>query len=77
MNKLTKIGASALCGSLAAISAANAGDLTVSGGADMTWVSQEKAVVGQPIGLGSNYTFSGSGELDNGWNVKLNIQIAN
>ena len=77
MNKLTKIGASALCGSLAGISAANAGDLTVSGGADMTWVSQEKAVVGQPIGLGSNYTFSGSGELENGWDVKLNIQIAN
>ena len=77
MNKLTKIGASALCGSLAGISAANAGDLTVSGGADMTWVSQEKAVVGQPIGLGSNYTFSGSGELENGWDVKLNVQIAN
>jgi outer membrane protein OmpU len=77
MNKLTKIGASALCGSLAGISAANAGDLTVSGGADMTWVSQEKAVVGQPIGLGSNYTFSGDGVLENGWTVDLNIQIAN
>jgi len=77
MNKLTKIGASALCGSLAGISAANAGDLTVSGGADLSWVSQEKAVVGQPIGMGSNYTFSGDGELDNGWTVDLNIQIAN
>jgi outer membrane protein OmpU len=40
-------------------------------------VSQEKAVVGQPIGLGSNYTFSGDGELENGWTVDLNIQIAN
>ena len=77
MNKLTKIGASALCGSLAGISAANAGDLTVSGGADLAWVSQEKAVVGQPIGMGSNYTLSGDGELDNGWTVDLNIQIAN
>ena len=38
MNKLTKVGCSALCGSLAAISAANAGDLTVTGGADLTWV---------------------------------------
>ena len=35
MNKLTKIGASALCGSLAGVSVANAGDLTVSGGADL------------------------------------------
>ena len=40
MNKLNKIGVSALCGSLAAISAANAGDLTVSGGADLTWISK-------------------------------------
>jgi outer membrane protein OmpU len=77
MNKLTKIGASALCGSLAGVSVANAGDLTVSGGADLTWVSQEKAVVGQPIGIGSNYTFSGSGELENGWSVDLKVQMAN
>jgi len=76
MNKLTKIGASALCGSLAAVSAANAGELTVAGGADLTWVSQEKAVVGQPIGMGSNYTFSGSGELENGWSVALSIAQA-
>jgi len=77
MNKLTKIGASALCGSLAGISAVNAGDLTVTGGADLSWVSQEKATVGQPIGMGSNYTFNGDGELDNGWTVALNIQMAN
>jgi outer membrane protein OmpU len=77
MNKLTKIGVSALCGSLAGISAANAGDLSVSGGADMTWVSKEKAVTGQPIGIGSNMTFAGSGELDNGWTVDLSIAHAN
>jgi outer membrane protein OmpU len=77
MNKLTKIGASALCGSLAGIASANAGDLSVSGGADLAWVSQEKAVMGQPIGLGSNYTLSGSGELDNGWSVALSIAMAN
>tara|TARA_B100000700_G_scaffold323091_1_gene426129 strand:- start:688 stop:1713 length:1026 start_codon:yes stop_codon:yes gene_type:complete len=77
MNKLTKIGASALCGSLAAISAANAGDLTVTGGADMTWTSIEGATTGNPIGIGSNMTFSGSGELDNGWSVDLSIALAN
>jgi len=73
MNKLTKIGASALCGSLAAISAANAGELTVTGGADMTWLSQEGAATGNPLGIGSNLTFSGSGELDNGWSVALSV----
>ena len=37
MNKLNKIGISALCGSLAAFSAATAGELTVTGGADLTY----------------------------------------
>jgi hypothetical protein len=66
-----------LCGSLAAISAANAGDLTVTGGADMTWVSLSKQVTGNPIGIGSNFGFSGSGELDNGWTVDLSIAHTN
>jgi len=39
MNKVTKLGVSALCGSLAAISSANAGDLTVTGGVDMSWIN--------------------------------------
>jgi hypothetical protein len=77
MNKLTKIGASALCGSLAAVSAANAGELTVTGGADMTWISLEKEVTGNPIGIGSNMGFTGSGELDNGIGVALGIYHAN
>ena len=50
MNKLSKIGCSALCGSLAAISAANAGELTVTGGVDMTWVSLDSNDTGNPIG---------------------------
>ena len=77
MNKITKIGASALCGSLAAISAANAGDLSVTGGVDMSWTSLPKANSGTPIGIGSNLTFSGSGELDNGWSVKLTVAHTN
>jgi len=77
MNKLTKIGASALCGSLAAISAASAGDLTVTGGVDMSWISKRDAVTGNPIGIGSNLTFKGSGELDNGWSVALSVADAN
>jgi len=77
MNKLTKIGVSALCGSLAGVSAANAGDLSVSGGADMTWVSLSDATVGNPIGIGSNYGLSGSGDLENGWNVALSIAMTN
>ena len=77
MNKLTKLGCSALCGSLATISAANAGDLTVTGGVDMTWVSKSEDVTGNPIGIGSNLTFKGSGELDNGWTFDLTIANTN
>jgi outer membrane protein OmpU len=73
MNKLSKIGASALCGSLAAISAANAGDVSVTGGVDMSWINKSDQVTGNPIGMGSNLTFSGSGELDNGWSVALSV----
>jgi len=77
MNKLNKIGASALCGSLAAFSAANAGDLTVSGGADLTWVSLSGQTTGNPIGMGSNWGLAGSGELENGWTVDLSIAMTN
>ena len=73
MNKLTKVGCSALCGSLAAISAANAGDLTVTGGADLTYVSIGGETTGNPIGMASAVTFGGSGELDNGWTWALTI----
>ena len=38
MNKLTKVGCSALGGSLAAISAANAGDLAVTGSAHVAYM---------------------------------------
>ena len=77
MNKLSKLGVSALCGSLAAISAANAGDLTVTGGIDMTWMSEDDVTTGNPVGLGSNHTFKGSGELENGWTVDLSIANGN
>jgi len=73
MNKLTKVGCSALCGSLAAMSAAYAGELTVTGGADLTYVSHGGDVTGNPIGMASAVSFAGSGELDNGWTFKLSI----
>jgi len=77
MNKLTKLGVSALCGSLAAISTANAGDMTVTGGVDMSWISLDDQTTGNPIGIGSNLTFAGSGELDNGWTFDLSVAMTN
>jgi len=73
MNKLTKIGVSALCGSLAVVSAANAGALTVKGGANATWTKLGYGETGNPLGMASNMTFTGTGELDNGSTVTMNI----
>jgi hypothetical protein len=75
MNKITKLGVSALCGSLAAVTSANAGEMTVTGGVDMSWISLDGPPTGNPIGIGSNLTFNGSGELDNGWGVALSTAL--
>jgi len=74
MNKLTKIGVSALCGSLAAV-AAQAGALTVSGGATVTHTSNTGDVTGNPLGMTSGVTFTGAGELDNGNAVGYSIAM--
>jgi len=66
MNKLTKVGVSALCGSLAAVSAANAGSMVVGGTATATWVNHDYGDDGNPLGMATWLTFVGSGELDNG-----------
>jgi outer membrane protein OmpU len=77
MNKLTKVGCSALCGSLAAVSAAHAGEMTVTGGVDMSWIAGDGTTTGNPIGIGSNLTFSGAGELDNGWTFGVTVANLN
>jgi len=76
MNKFTKIGLSALCGSLASISAANAGTMSVAGSAAATWTSLGGQVTGNPIGMTTGLTFTGSGELDGGQTFDLTITHA-
>jgi hypothetical protein len=66
MNKLNKIGLSALCGSLASIGAANAGSIDVTGSSEATWTSLSGQVTGNPIGMKTNLSFTGNGELDGG-----------
>ena len=63
MNKLTKIGASALAGSLAAVSA-SAGELSVSGIWELTYKSDDKTSTANPYGSKSAIMFSGSGDVD-------------
>ena len=77
MNKLTKIGVSALCGSLASVAAANAGSMDVTGGASATYTSLSDTVVGNPLGMTTALTFTGNGELDNGSTFKVTINYDN
>ena len=62
-----------MCGSLAAISAANAGEFNSNWWCRYVMDHLKDENSGNPIGIGSNLTFSGSGELDNGWNVALSV----
>ena len=72
MTNSKKVGLTALAGSLAAVSA-QAGELSVSGGASITYVTGETASSAQSIGQASGFTLSGSGDLDNGWSVSHSI----
>ena len=74
MNKLKKVGLSALAGSLAMFSA-NAVEYAVTGDAMIKIVSAEgnensaAASNGKGIGVDNDLYFNASGELDNGWTV--------
>ena len=71
MNNLKKLGATALAGSLVAVSA-QAGELSVSGHATATLKTKGgSGMNAQTLGHNTAINFSGSGELDNGytWNT--------
>ena len=79
MNKLTKIGLSALAGSLVAISA-HAGSMSVSGSASLTISdadvdnTQATTAEGNLWTMGDSLTFTGGGELDNGMTVAVSYE---
>tara|TARA_B100000902_G_scaffold365892_1_gene387214 strand:- start:14871 stop:15800 length:930 start_codon:yes stop_codon:yes gene_type:complete len=65
MNKLHKVGLTALATSLVA-SSAYAGEMSVSGSASLSYTGLSSASGTNPWGMGNSVTFSGGGELDNG-----------
>ena len=73
MNKYKKVGLSALCGTLASITGANAGELEVLGTVQATWTSLGGQVTGNPIGMNTGLTFKGSGELDGGQTFSVSL----
>ena len=84
MNKLTKIGLSALAGSLVAVSA-QAGSLSASGSASMTFsngdVDQNTAggigAEGNQWTMSDSITMTGGGDMDNGMSVSVSFEIDN
>tara|TARA_E500000331_G_scaffold354711_1_gene408411 strand:+ start:1705 stop:2664 length:960 start_codon:yes stop_codon:yes gene_type:complete len=71
MNKLKKIGLSALAGSLVATSA-YAGEMSVSGSAKATYTDKETGTTtGSPFGMNKLLSFNGSGDLDNGHAISV------
>ena len=69
MTNLKKLGLSALAGSLVATTG-YAGALDVTGGAKVSYVSQDETeVTGNPFSMTRDITFSGSGEMDNGMTI--------
>jgi outer membrane protein OmpU len=73
MNTLKKIGLTALGTSVVAGSA-SAGEITASGDAGYTFKSEEIGVRSdEGYGYNHDITFSGSGELDNGWSVSTTM----
>jgi len=74
MNNIKKIGLTALGTSLIATSA-YAGALSVSGGASITFSGKDKGTAGNGFSMSDSITFSGSGEMDNGWNVTVSYEL--
>ena len=69
MNKIKKIGLSALAGTLASLSA-QAGELSVTGTAEISYTQRDSdETTGNALGMNKALGFAGSGELDNGWTV--------
>jgi outer membrane protein OmpU len=73
---IKKIGLTALAASLVSVSA-NAGAISVSGGASMnvTGHTGEGRTKGTSFTMGNQLTFAGSGELDNGMNVSVSFVL--
>ena len=72
MNKMKKIGLTALAASLVSVSA-NAVD--ISGGASLSYNGGNGGATGNPWSMNDGLTFTWGGELDNGMTVDLNFLL--
>ena len=76
MNKLKKIGLTALAASLVSTSVF-AGTMDVTGSAALYFTGGDKSNVGNGWTMNDSITFTGGGEMDNGWNVSVSFLLDN
>ena len=75
MDNIKKLGLTALAGSMVA-TAAQAGELSASGSWALSYTSEDDDIVnGQAFTMGDSVTFTGSGELDNGWTASVKYEL--
>ncbi len=76
MNKLKKIGLTALAGSMVA-TAATAADVTVGASWALSYTGQDSDEIGGPDSwtMGDSVTFTTTGELDNGWTATAYFEL--
>ena len=74
MNKLKKVGLTALATTLVA-SSAYAGEMSVSGSASLNYSGLSTSSNANPWTMGDSVTFSGGGDLDNGMTVGVSYEL--
>ena len=74
MNKMKKIGLTALAASLVSVSAQA---VDISGGSSLTYAAGNDGTNGNPWSMNDNLTFSWGGELDNGFTVDMSFLLDN
>ena len=74
MDKLKKVGLTAL-GTALVSTASFAGDMSVTGSAQITFAGNDNTVTGNGWSMSDTLTFTGSGDLDNGWSVTFSHAI--
>ena len=74
MNKLTKVGLTALASTLI-VSSANAADWSISGGASVSYTNISNTSGANAFSFGDSLTFSASGDLDNGMAISTSMEL--
>jgi len=75
MNNLKKIGLTALAGSLALISVAQA-DTVLSGSSEATYTTSDESHSGNPIGFSNDLNIDSTGEFNNGFTYTAHLNFA-